>query len=245
LVGLLGIKEKMAIRPDGFGAMSGSASVDKHSVDPAIVRELETRGIVKVPIPEHLRDEKAIRNKVCQQYSDQTYHDNIWITHNQTVKFTAPYVPMWKLRQIPGFWRARYIDPLNGGKGNSMRFLAMAPRDDYMQVPGPENLFVAGEKSGILVGIAEVISTGLLAGHNAARQALGQPLLKISTDTMVGESIEWVGRQMETPEGLKQRYTFSGAVLLDHLKEKGLYTRDRTAIWQSVRQCGMSNIFMQ
>jgi tRNA U34 5-carboxymethylaminomethyl modifying enzyme MnmG/GidA len=77
------------------------------------------------------------------------------------------YFAIEHLRNIPGLERARYEDPYAGGKGNSMRFLGMAPCTNTLKVDGVDNLFCGGEKSGILVGHTEAVITGLLAGHNA------------------------------------------------------------------------------
>ena len=59
--------------------------------------------------------------------------------------------------------------PMQGGVGNSIRYVGMAPRDDALKVEGIENLFCAGEKAGLLVGHTEAIVTGILAGYNAVR----------------------------------------------------------------------------
>jgi folate-dependent tRNA-U54 methylase TrmFO/GidA len=147
------------------------------------------------------------------------------------------------LRRIPGLEDARYEDPYAGGMGNSIRFLAMAPRDDTLQVHGLDNLFCGGEKAGLLVGHTEAIVTGTLAGHNAARQASGQPLLRLPTGTAIGDFIAYSGQAMESEEGKKQKYTFSGSVYFERMKQLGLYTTDRQAIQQRVAQAGAAGIF--
>ena len=38
------------------------------------------------------------------------------------------YYPLEKLRKIPGLEYAKYIDPYAGSKGNSIRYLSVAPR---------------------------------------------------------------------------------------------------------------------
>ena len=38
------------------------------------------------------------------------------------------YYPLEKLRKIPGLEHAKYVDPYAGSKGNSMRYLSVAPR---------------------------------------------------------------------------------------------------------------------
>lgn len=39
----------------------------------------------------------------------------------------TPYYPLAMLHQVPGFENARFEDPYAGGKGNSMRYMALAP----------------------------------------------------------------------------------------------------------------------
>ena len=88
------------------------------------------------------------------------------------VKLMTTHVPLQQLRQVRGLENVRYADPYAGTVGNSMRYAALAPRDDAMQVQGGvDNLFCSGEKAGLLVGHTEAIVTGALAGHNAARMA--------------------------------------------------------------------------
>ena len=66
------------------------------------------------------------------------------------------YYPLEKLRKIPGLEYAKYVDPYAGSKGNSIRYLSVAPRTNDMKVVGVDNLFCAGEKSGLFVGHTEV-----------------------------------------------------------------------------------------
>jgi folate-dependent tRNA-U54 methylase TrmFO/GidA len=155
----------------------------------------------------------------------------------------TPFFPLEALRQIPGFENARYEDPYAGGLGNSIRFVGMAPRDDALQVKGPENLFCAGEKAGLLVGHTEAITTGTLAGHNAARWIRREKPLILPGSLAVGDAIRFVREQMETEEGLAHKYTFSGSVYFDRMKARGLYSMDQKKIREKVEQAGLADIF--
>jgi hypothetical protein len=99
-------------------------------------------------------------------------------------------------------------------KGNSIRYLALSPRDDYLKVEGLDNLFCAGEKAGLLVGHTEAICTGTLAGHNAVRYALGRPLVTIPRRRPSGEAIAFVREEMQTEEGMAQEVHFLRGDLL-------------------------------
>lgn len=225
------------------GSMSGSCKLLKESLDPAIVEQLNQTGVAIVPIPVEMQKKDALLLKACQQYALPEYAENIILLDTGHAKMMTSYFPLDKLRQIPGFENARYEDPYSGGIGNSVRYFDMAPRENTMKVIGLENMFVGGEKAGPFVGHTEAIVTGTLAGHNAVRQAAGLPLLEIPTSLAIGDAIAYVGEQMRTEEGLGQKYTFSGSVYLQRMKELGLYTTDIDQIRDRVRQAGMLDYF--
>jgi len=239
-----GVQEFMGRRADGsFGAMSGSCKLHKDSVDPAIAAELNRTGVAVVPIPRDLIHSEKLAAKACQQYALAEFAENLVLLDTGHVKLMTSFYPLDELRRIPGMENARYEDPYAGGKGNSIRYLALSPRDDHLKVEGLDNLFCAGEKAGLLVGHTEAICTGTLAGHNAVRHALGLPLVTIPRSTAVGEAIAFVREQMQTEEGLTKKYTFSGAVLFAHLKAGNLYTMDIPAIRSRVAEAGFLGFF--
>jgi folate-dependent tRNA-U54 methylase TrmFO/GidA len=119
----------------------------------------------------------------------------------------------------------------------------MAPRDDALRVKGIENLFCAGEKAGLLVGHTEAIVTGTLAGYNAVKHIKKEKPLALPTTLAVGDAIAHVRTQMDTEEGLGYKYTFSGSVYFDRMKQKDLYSTDTKEIEKRVDQAGMLGIF--
>jgi len=241
-----GVEEMMGRRPDGsIGAMSGSCKLHKDSVDPAIADELNRTGVAVVPIPKELVHAEKLAVKACQQYALPAFAENLILLDTGHVKLMTSFYPLDELRRIPGMENARYEDPYAGGKGNSMRYLALSPRDDRMKVEGLDNLFCAGEKAGLLVGHTEAICTGTLAGYNAVRWASGRPLVAIPRTTAVGEAIAFVREQMQTEEGMARKYTFSGAVYFERMKELGTYTADVEVVRRRVREAGFSDFFAQ
>lgn len=239
-----GVQEMMGRRPDGsFGAMSGSCKLHKDSIHPDLVAELNRTGVAIVPIPRELVHVEKLAIKACQQYAMPEFAENLVLLDTGHVKLMTSFYPLEELRRIPGMENARYEDPYSGGKGNSIRYLALSPRDDTLRVQGLENLFCAGEKAGLLVGHTEAISTGTLAGHNAVRYALGLPLLTLPRTTAVGDAIAFVREEMQTPEGMMRKYTFSGATYFERMKQLGLYTTDVAAIRQRIAAAGCSGIF--
>ena len=234
----------MGRKPDGtIGAMSGSCKLHFDSVSPEIAAQLHATGVAVVPIPKELVHTDKLATKACQQYALPEFAENVVLLDTGHVKLMTPFFPLEELRQVPGMENARYEDPYSGGRGNSIRYLALSPRTDELQVVGMENLFCAGEKAGLLVGHTEAIVTGVLAGHNAVRRALGQPLVTIPTSTAIGDAITYVREQMETEEGMAQKYTFSGATYFKRMKEINLYTTDIPAIQQRVESAGLTNFF--
>ncbi len=243
LTGLLGIKEYIGKKTNGqIGAMSGSCKLYKESLSPYIVEELNTKGVSIVPIPDKLIEDH-LDIKACQQYALDAFKKNIILLDTGHAKLMAPFYNLNKLRLIPGFERARYEDPYAGGKGNSIRFFAMAPRDNTLKVASAVNLFCAGEKAGLLVGHTEAIVTGVLAGYNSIRFCQNKDLLDIPRELAIGEAIAYVNEQMKTEEGLEKKYTFSGSVLFDRMKDLGLYTTDISQIQEKVKRLGLQNVF--
>jgi len=240
-----GVQEFVGKRPDGaIGAMSGSCKLLKESLSPAIVQELNEKGVAVIPIPEKLRKgEGMLSAKACQQYALQEFADNIILLDTGHAKLMSPFYPLELLRQIPGMENARFEDPYSGSMGNSIRYLALSPRDNALKVKGADNLFCGGEKAGLLVGHTEAIITGTLAGYNAASFAAGRDPLIIPQSLAAGDAIAHVNEMMETTDGITKKYTFSGAGYFARMLEKGLYTADVHAIRTRVQQAGMAGVF--
>jgi hypothetical protein len=124
-----------------------------------------------------------------------------------------------------------------------MRYLALSPRDNTMKVDGLVNVFCGGEKAGLLVGHTEAIITGSLAGRNAGRAAQGKSVDAISTSLASGFGIAYVRENMKTEAGLRKKYTFSGSVLFNKMKEENLYLTNPEEIQHRVISAGMDSFF--
>jgi len=238
-----GVVEMVGRKGTQVGAMSGSCKLFKESLSREIVHLLDKEGVAIVPIPpmEHTKDKLSI--KACQQYALPEFEQNLILLDTGHAKLMVPYFPLEPLRRIPGFENARYEDPYAGGLGNSIRYVGMAPRDDTLKVIGIENLFCGGEKAGLLVGHTEAIVTGTLAGFNAVRQIRREKPLALPETLAVGDAIDYVRTQMETEEGLGYKYTFSGSVYFERMKQRGLYSTEQKEIEKRVDQAGMVGIF--
>jgi hypothetical protein len=240
-----GVPEIMGAKADGtLGAMSGSCKLHKDSLSKEINQKLNSTGVCVVAVPGSLQKSmESLGQKACQQYALKEFAENVILLDTGHAKLMTAYYPLAILRQIPGFENARFEDPYSGGIGNSMRYLGMLPRDNALKVEGLQNVFCGGEKAGLLVGHTEAIVTGTLAGHNAARAAAGKEPIELPTSLACGDAIAHVREKMQTKEGLTKKYTFSGSVYFESMKQKNLYTTDIDAIRKRVEQANMTDIF--
>ena len=230
---------------DALGAMSGSCKLAKESLSDEIRNQLDETGVVILKVPKEDVNYGKLETKVCQQYALREFAENIILLDTGHAKLMTTYYPLEKLRKIKGLEHAKYVDPYAGSKGNSMRYLSVAPRTDDMKVEGVDNLFCAGEKSGLFVGHTEAICTGTLAGHNAVRLAMGISLLILPTSIAIGDIISYESEKSKTREGRKQRYTFAGAGYFKRMQELGLYSMDIKDIKKRISKLNLDNIFEQ
>ncbi len=226
-----------------FEAMSGSCELQKKSLAPWLVRDLEERGALAIPVPRYQPRADRAAPKACQQYALPEFYDNIILLDTGHAKLMAPFFPVDRLRAIPGFESALFQDPYAGGRGNSIRFAVITPHDLAMKVGGVDNLFCAGEKAGLMVGHTEAILTGALAGHNAVRKAAGKELLILPPSLACGDLLAYVERSLGSPSGLLNKYTFAGGVYYNRMYESGLYTTDTRRISQRVKDAGLADVF--
>lgn len=241
-----GIEDILGQRGDDcYGAFSGSCKLNKDSLSEGIRKKLNEEGVVVIKVPkEDVRPEK-LSIKVCQQYALKEYAENIVLLDTGHAKLMTSFYPLEDLRKITGLENARYEDPYSGGKGNSIRYLSIAPRNNAMKVEGLDNLLCGGEKSGLFVGHTEAIVTGSLAGHNSVRLALGMPLLELPRNLVTGDIIAYANEQIRTKEGLKKRYTFAGAEYFERMKERKMYTLDPQEIERRVARMDLKDIFSE
>ncbi|MBA2882091.1 hypothetical protein HNR65_002432 [Desulfosalsimonas propionicica] len=240
-----GIKDDVGLRNNGSkGSFSGSCELNKDSLHPALLSELESLGSVILPVPGELVRPEMAGIKACRQYSLPAYIENlILLDTGGYAKMMSPFYPLEMLRRFPGLENATYAHSC--GHANSVRFLSRAPRDNSLKVCGSANLFCAGEKSGFFVGHTEAMVTGSLAGLNAVKCANGHPLIEIPRDLVAGDLIAFEEEALRMPGGLKQRYTFSGGIYFERMCDHGLYTTATELIARRVRTVGMEGLYLK
>lgn len=230
---------------DELGAFSGSCKLAKESLSEDIREQLDKTGVVILKVPQEDINYDKLNSKVCQQYALKEFAENIILLDTGHAKLMTTYYPLKKLRKIKGLEKAKYVDPYAGSKGNSIRYLSVAPRSNDMRVNGVSNLLCGGEKSGLFVGHTEAICTGSLAGHNAVRQVMGMPLLIIPRSLAIGDIIAFANEKSNTRDGRKGRYTFAGSEYFKRMKEEGLYITDISEIKGKIKKLNLDNIFEQ
>lgn len=241
-----GVEDLQGEREDDvYGAFSGSCKLCKESLSEDLLKEIEEKGSVVLKVPPEDVNLDKLKLKVCQQYALKEFAENIILLDTGHVKLMTSFYPLDKLRKIKGLEKAKYIDPYAGGKTNSVRYLSVAPRRDSMKVKGIDNLFCAGEKSGLFVGHTEAMCTGALAGHNAVRYHLGMPLLILPKTLTIGDIISYANFKMATKEGRRKRYTFAGAEYFKRMKDSGLYSIDNEEIKNRVEKVNLLGIMAE
>ena len=185
---------------------------------------------------------EKLDNKVCQQYATLEFGENVILLDTGHIKLMTSHYPIDKLRKLKGLENAMYIDPLAGSNGNSIRYLAASPRNNTMKVRGLDNLFCAGEKSGFFVGHTEAMTTGTLAGYNAVQYLLGKDLFELPIQLTTGDIIKYANDKVSEGK-MNERYTFSGSVYFERMKELGLYTINKEDIKERVSNLNLTNIF--
>ncbi|MBR5229491.1 MAG: FAD-dependent oxidoreductase [Firmicutes bacterium] len=239
-----GCHDLTGMRPSGeAGAFSGSCKVEKRTLSQELQERLDEKGFAVVPLPPELVNRGKLNQKVCQQYALPEFAENIVLIDTGHAKLMTSYFNLEQLRTVEGFENVRFADPYAGGKGNSMRYMAVSQRDEFMKARGADNLFLGGEKSGFFVGHTEAITTGSLAGYNAVCAALGRPLRKLPGSLACGDLLAYANRRLEDEDGLSKRFTFAGGEYFGRMKELGLYTTDVDAIRSRVEDAGLTGIY--
>ena len=239
-----GLDDLTACRADGVrGAFSGSCKLEKRSLSKKLQRKLDKDGFAVIPLPKELINKDKLSKKVCRQYALDSFAENIILIDTGYAKLMTPYFDLEQLRSVEGFENARFADPYAGGKGNSVRYMSVGVRDEYMRARGSDNLFLGGEKSGFFIGHTEAISTGSLSGYNAARQAFGKPMLRLPESIAIGDLLSFANKLLEEEDCLDRRFTFAGGEYFQRMKDRGLYLTDPKAVRKIVDSEGLLDIY--
>lgn len=235
-----GVSEGCYVRADGTPGFYGKGvNILKASLDPGLVRDIEEKGVLVVPLPKGFPDPvPAFANGKAAGFGG-----HLVLVDTGFVKVKARHaLPLSWLKTLPGMRHAVYVDPVGGSWANCLCFMASAPRNEALKVPHTQNLFAAGEKQGLMVGVCEAIVSGLIAGLNAARCALSQDELIPPPTTAVGQLIAFTAKRLKQPDGNASLYSCLGGPLVAHLKEKGLFDWDEKEVKRRISAAGWQHI---
>lgn len=220
-----------------------------------------------IPLPPELIQKGKLKEKVCQQYALDVFAENVIIIDTGEAKLMSPFFPLEKLRTVEGLENGSFLDPCAGGQGNSVRYMSVGVREATMRAEGFENLFLGGEKSGFFVGHTEAITTGSLAGYNAARYAAAdgadpaaaagavsgsdadvshdpdEGLLILPRKFATGELLAYAQEALLEEDGISRRFTFAGGEFFQRMKELGLYRMDTKEIRKAAERAGLLGIY--
>lgn len=239
-----GLKDLMAVRADGSrGAFSGSCKLEKRTLSKKLQKKLDKDGVAIVPLPERMINRDKLKKKVCRQYALDPYAENIILLDTGHAKLMTSYFALEELRQVEGFENVRFVDPYAGGKGNSVRYMSVGIRDKHMKAEGIDNLFLGGEKSGFFIGHTEAISTGSLAGYNAACMAKGEAMLSLPESLAIGDLLKFSNDALEEENCLDRRFTFAGGEYFERMKDRNLYVTDPKLTKKIVESEGLDNVY--
>ena len=89
----------------------------------------------------------------------------------------------------------------------------------------------------------EAISTGSLAGHNAARWLAGMEPLTLPKETAIGDLISYANETLAKEDGVYHRYTFAGSEFFARMKERGLYSADPDKIKHRIQALDLAGVY--
>jgi hypothetical protein len=67
--------------------------------------------------------------------------------------------------------------------------------------------------------------------------------LELAPETASGDFIAYLHEQAKTAEGRSYRYSFSGSLFFERMKEKNLYSINQQEIQQRIAQSGLADIY--
>ncbi|MDP2735621.1 MAG: FAD-dependent oxidoreductase, partial [bacterium] len=238
-----GARELTWLRPGGIPGRGGPAvALFKESLSASLQDRLRKEGAFSVPIPEELIDYSRMDNFKGLRGPREVSHVNL-VDNGASAKCVGlGYFPLANLRKIPGFETAQFLHPMDAGRSNAVDMLSAAPRENSLRAKGFKNLFVAGEKS-MISGVDEVLTSGVLAGNNAARAALGQQLVELPRSICVGDFIAFGGEMMETDAGRSQSCSTGHGTYFERMKELGFYSTKPAPIRKRIVDQGLGDIY--
>jgi len=238
-----GAEELHWTRPDGTPGSSGAAiAIFKESLSAELQAILKKEGTCTIPIPEELIDYNRLKQLSAARGDREVSNINLVDIGLVAKCVGIGNFRLASLRKIPGFENIQIEYPMGGGGYHQISSMSITPRENSLRAKGFANLFIAGCKTG-LGGIVEVIATGILAGHNAARVAFGKEPIELPRSTAIGDMIAYMGERMATSADLRVSLSMAHGVYFNRMKELGFASTDPAVIHKRIDTLGLTNIF--
>jgi len=231
-------------RPDGMRGQVGKAiTVFKDTLAPKLKARLEREGLLKIPLPSEMVDYS--KHALMGGLRTKDFLSNLILTDIGPVAKLSGlgYMRQEELRQVPGFENVSVESP-QASRYNHISSVAIAFRDSTMRVKGFENLFCGGEKAGHSSVEGAMIS-GILAGHNAARNAFNLEPLVLPVSMAMGDFFAYTTEQYKTVAGRNRSYHMGFGEYWERMQQTGLYTDDVKKIKRRVKEAGLLGAFSQ
>jgi hypothetical protein len=230
------------------GGTIASVCMYKNTLSPEIREALDKKGYVHIPLPREYINYRNLATKASTAFDSKQLAENVILVDIGVVAkaFHLTYFPQERLRRIPGFENVvieHTQNPIAHGRASFVRYLSMTTRDNSLRVSGFRNLFCAGEKSGPLHGVCDVIVTGWISGYEAARVAFGLEPIEIPRNSVVGDFLAFIGEQTSAPGGLEKSYSLGAGQYFKHMKNLGLYSLNPAEVQARIEHLGLANIF--
>ncbi|MFC1968844.1 FAD-dependent oxidoreductase [Chloroflexota bacterium] len=228
-------------RPDGTpGFLNAAITVFKDTLSPALKARIEEEGLVKIPLSSELIDYS--KGELMSAGRSKEFLENLIVSDIGPVAKCSGivYMTQEELRQVPGFENCQLEDPRAGGY-NHVTHTYVAFRDNAMKVDGFDNLFCGGEKAGH-GSVNAAISTGYLAGHNAARKAFKHEPLVLPNSLALGDYIAYANKRLRTKEGRTRGYFMARGEYWERMQKLGLYTDNVDEIRSRVEKSGILGV---
>jgi len=145
-----------------------------------------------------------------------------------------------ELRRVPGFENVEVEMP-RASRYNAIAYIDVAVRDSAMRAKGFENLFCGGEKAGH-GSVEGAITSGTLAGHNAARSACKLEPLVLPLSMALGDFFAYTTEAFKTVAGRNKSYIMGFGEYWERMQKAGLYTDDVRKIKRRIEAAGLLGV---
>ncbi len=229
-------------RSDGnHGHLNPAVAIFKDTLAPELKARVEKEGLLTIPLPEALVDYS--KHGLMGGLRTKDFLKNLIMSDIGPVAKLSGcvYMPLAELRQVPGFENVEVEDP-RASRYNHLSHVAIAFRDSALRVRGIGNLFCGGDKAGH-GSVGGAITSGILAGHNAARTAFQLDPLVLPLTIALGDFFAYATEKYKTLAGRNKGYHMGRGEYWEKMLQAGLYTDDVTKIRRRVEEAGMLGVF--